>query len=232
MIRLYGLKDAGWLWGHRCNKHYMANQSVVPPGGNFPTSSTSSSPLLAFRCAPAIRPYLAEDATSPASIIVDAPVTYTQIAGAQPITLSSGGDAGSLAVTVSANGKTLATGIVPLNASKYEIQFSLTSLTAQMDAYNISCVANYAQQTYTTSTALYYLPNPTNSSVTKMDLRTGALLAKPANGSDGEYESVFPIGFYTWFDGYLAGNLSILDELKAQGWDVFCVYSFIALSMC
>jgi len=51
-----------------------------------------------------------------------------------------------------------------------------------------------------------------------MDLRTGALLAKPADGSDGKYESVFPIGFYTWFDGYLAGNLSILDELKAQGW--------------
>jgi hypothetical protein len=196
----------------------MANQSVVPPGGNFLTPSTSSSPLLAFRCAPAIRPYLAEDTTSLASIIVDAPVTYIQIAGAEPITLSSSGDAGPLAVTVSTNGKTLATGIIPLNASKYEINFSLTSLTAQKDAYNISCSASYAGKTFTTSTALSYLPNPTNSSVTKMDLRTGALLAKPADGSDGEYASVFPIGFYTSFDNYLAGNLSILDELKAQGW--------------
>jgi hypothetical protein len=78
--------------------------------------------------------------------------------------------------------------------------------------------------------ALSYLPNPTNSSVTKMDLRTGALLAKPADGSDGEYESFFPIGFFTWFDGYLAGNLSILDELKAQGWDIFTLYSIITLS--
>ena len=198
----------------------MANQSIVPPGGNFPTPSTSSSPLLAFRCAPAIRPYLAEDTTSPASIIIDAPVTYTQIAGAEPITLSSGSDAGSLAVTISANGKILATGMVPPNASKYEIQFSLTSLTPQMDAYNISCSASYPGKTFTTSTAFFYLPNPTNSRVTKMDLRTGALLAKPADGSDGEYASVFPIGFYTSFDHYLVGNLSILDELKAQGWDI------------
>jgi hypothetical protein len=50
-----------------------------------------------------------------------------------------------------------------------------------------------------------------------MDLRTGALMAKPANGSGGDYESIFPIGFYTTFDGYLAGNLSVLDELKEQG---------------
>ena len=80
--------------GHRCNKHYMTNQSVVPPGGNFPIPLTSSSPLLALCCAPAIRPYLAEDTTSPASIIFDAPVTYTQIAGAEHINLSSGSDTG------------------------------------------------------------------------------------------------------------------------------------------
>jgi hypothetical protein len=195
----------------------MENQSVVPPCGNFPIPAAASSPLLAFRCAPAIRPYLVEDATSPASILIDAPVTYTQIAGAEPISLSSGKDSGSLVVTISAHGKTLAIGRVPLNASKYEIPFLLSSLTAQKDAYNISCSATYAQQTFNTSTALYYMPNPTNSSVTKMDLRTGVLMAKPPDGTDGDYKSIFPIGFYTSFDGYLAGNLSILDELKAQG---------------
>lgn len=133
-------------------------------------------------------------------------------------------------MTVGANRKTLACAIVPLNASKYEIQFSLSSLTSQMDAYNISCSASYAEQIFATSMTLSYLPNPTNS-VTKMDLRTGALLAKPADGRDSEYESVSPIGFHAWLNGYLAGNLSILDELKAQGWDIFRVYSIITLSM-
>ena len=53
--------------------------------------------------------------------------------------------------------------------------------------------------------------------MTKTDLRTGALLAKPATGEDGPYETVFPIGFYTDFSSYIAANLSVLNELKEQG---------------
>ncbi|KAG6836204.1 hypothetical protein H0H93_010316 [Arthromyces matolae] len=53
-----------------------------------------------------------------------------------------------------------------------------------------------------------------------MDLRTGALLARPANGKGGPYTPVIPIGFYTQFDGYLARNLSISAELAAQGFTV------------
>jgi hypothetical protein len=56
-----------------------------------------------------------------------------------------------LAVIVGANRKTLACAIVPLNASKYEIQFSLSSLTSQMDAYNISCSDSYAEQIFVNS---------------------------------------------------------------------------------
>lgn len=50
-----------------------------------------------------------------------------------------------------------------------------------------------------------------------MDLRTGALLSRPATGKAGPYETVFPIGFYTDFGGYLASNLSVLDDLKERG---------------
>ncbi len=49
-----------------------------------------------------------------------------------------------------------------------------------------------------------------------MDLRTGALLVKPANGTGGAFEPFFPIGYYTQF-GYLAGNLSIPAALASQG---------------
>jgi hypothetical protein len=31
------------------------------------------------------------------------------------------------------------------------------------------------------------------------------------------YTPVFPLGFYTSFDDYLAKDLSILDDLKARG---------------
>ena len=43
-------------------------------------------------------------------------------------------------------------------------------------------------QSFSTSTALYVLPDPSSGSVTKMDLRTGALLAKPATGNGGNYD--------------------------------------------
>lgn len=245
----------------RCGKNYMSNETVVEPGGQFTFPASSSTPLLAFRCGPSIRPYIADDSSSPAGILIDSSVTYSNISGAQAINLPpsiSGSD--QLSVTVSINGKTIAQGNVPLNVSKYELPFSLLGLQAQAEPYNISCTATYATsmqsspaprnaklyipilpswlelfstygtkhtrhvhhvrsssaQTFQTSASLSYLPNPTQGSITKMDLRTGALLAKPANSSGG-YDTVFPIGFYTMFDGYLASNLSNLDQLKAQG---------------
>ena len=52
-----------------------------------------------------------------------------------------------------------------------------------------------------------------------MDLRTGALLAKPASGKGGNYQTVFPFGFYTSFD-YLSSNLANIDAIAAQGYTV------------
>lgn len=214
-----------------CNKHYMANQSIVPPGGEFTIPAVSDVPLLAFRCAAAVKPYLEEDVGTPAGVLIDSPVVYSEIVGAQPIGLAAGplSSAGQLDVTVSLNGKTLVNALVPLNASAYELSFSLDGITPQMTPYNLSCGATYlasdstsssSPQTYNASAALSVLPNPTNSSVTKMDLRTGALLVKPATGLGGEYEPIFPVGFYTTFDGYLSTNISVVDTLKQQGFNI------------
>lgn len=83
----------------------------------------------------------------------------------------------------------------------------------------MTCTATLSGQTFTASGLLTYLPNPPSSigSVTKMDLRTGALLARPANGNGGNFAPVFPIGFYTQFDSYLAKDLSIPATLAGQG---------------
>ncbi|CCM01655.1 uncharacterized protein FIBRA_03717 [Fibroporia radiculosa] len=208
-----------------CGKNYMQSSPVVPPGGQFAIPATSSEPLLAFRCVPAIKPYLPEDAFTPASIIVDTYITYSEIANTAPISLPDDGLLGDLLVTVEVDGMIVTGGIVPLNATKVELPFSLIGLTPQKAARDVSCTAVYAStkglQTFKTSAALSYLPNPTDgSAVTKMDLRTGALLAKPATGKGGDYEPVMAVGFYSGFDNYLATNLSTINEAKEMGFSV------------
>jgi hypothetical protein len=193
----------------------MSTAPTVAPTGQFPIPTTSSTTLLSLRCSPALRPYLSSDAATSAFFLIDTPLVNSQIANASPINLSAAPT--NLSVTVSLGSTTLAQGMVPLNASKAELSFSLSGLTPSTTPYNISCSATYGSaQTFTATTTLSFLPDPTVGSATKMDLRTGAMLARPANGS-GDYSPVFPIGFYTMLDSYLSTNLSILDELAEQG---------------
>ena len=198
------------------------------PGGRFRILATSPTPLLALRCAPAIRPYLAEDATtlSPQdmAILIDTPVTFQQITNAASISIPALNTAGFLNVSVSVDGNRIANGTVPLNATKHALSFSLSSLKPRVEAYTITCSATFSSQQYLATGSLTYLPDPPPNigSVTRMDLRTGAILAKPADGNGGSYAPVFPIGFYTAFDDYLAKDLvNIPAQLKAQGQALF-----------
>ena len=201
----------------------------MPSGGQFAIQATSSTPLLALRCSPVIRPYLAEDATTLSSddmaILIDSPIIFQYISNAAPISIPNFNNFGTLSVSVSVDGNTLTNGSVPLNATKYPLSFSLSesSLQPRVDAYTITCSATFSSQQYQATGSLTYLPNPPSSigSVTKMDLRTGAILAKPADGKEGSYAPVFPIGFYTTFEGYLTENPTISAQLKAKGW-AFC----------
>ncbi|KAG2757736.1 hypothetical protein P692DRAFT_20813807 [Suillus brevipes Sb2] len=217
-----------------CGKNFMANQSVVPPGGQFVLPTQSVEPLLSFRCAPVFRPYLQEDAKS-AAFVVDTPIVYDWIAGAEPILLpstsgssSSSTGLGSLSVTISV-GSVKTTANVPLNATNFQIPVDISKLQAQKTKYNVSCSATYTapsssksqpayNQKFKTSASLLYLPD-TNASVTKTDLRTGALWVRPANGKGGAFAPFVPQGFYINFDQYLAKNLTMIDQLKADGFN-------------
>ncbi|KAK0457025.1 uncharacterized protein EV420DRAFT_534866 [Desarmillaria tabescens] len=203
-----------------CNKNYMSTEPIVPP-----VPERFSTPLFALRCGPALRPYLPEDQDgivddpTAVSILVDTPITYSLIVGASPITSTLGA---TLKVTVSAEGKTLASGRVPFNAAKHALPLSLSALTPRTEVYNISCTAETeVGEQFATTALLSYLPAPPDDigSVTKMDTRTGGLLARPAH-QDGAYERVFPIGFYTQFDSFLAVNLSAIGTLKEQGFNI------------
>lgn len=220
----------------------MASQPIVPPGGQFSIPTPSKEPLLSFRCVPVIKPYIfPEDVSKPAGILIDTPVIHSRISGATPIGIPDRGPLGALLVTVRLEGRVLAQGSVPLNTSGFELPFQLEGIQPRREPFNLTCTASYRvptsvgdgqgggegdvgggggghTQTFEASSALSYLPAPPEGrSVTKMDLRTGALLARPVGGQTGEYETVFPIGFYTNFGGYLASNLSLLDEIKVDG---------------
>lgn len=227
-----------------CNKNYMADSPIEPPGvlissahsnwtsvqtvvgGKFEFPEASDEPLLSLRCGQAIRPYLEEDVQnsdplSSLEILVDTPIVYSKISGALPINIGSDSTnpvTGSLVVSV--DGKTLAEGEVALNTSKVSLTLDLNSVSAQVETYNMTCTLTFDDQVYSTTSALSYLPNPAEDytgSVVKLDMRTGGLLARPATGEDGPYERVYPVGFYTNFGGYLSKNLSVIAELKAQG---------------
>ncbi|KAF9254056.1 hypothetical protein L218DRAFT_913551 [Marasmius fiardii PR-910] len=214
-----------------CNKNYMKTQPVVPPGGEFPIPDTSTAPLLQLGCGQAVKPYLPEDTAqhgndnSFVSILVDTPVIFTKNPGASPITLPSGGSLPQpLSVTVNLDGKKLVSGNVPVNATKTPLMFSLSTIQPRTKAYNLTCTATTAdgKQKFTASTLFTFLPEKPKDigSVTKMDMRTGALLARPANGTSGPYERIFPIGFYTQFDSFLARNISAIKVLKDQGFNI------------
>jgi hypothetical protein len=186
----------------------------VPPGGNFPIPSASSTPLLAFRCGPGVKPYLPSDSTG--TLLVDSILTYSDISGATPITAKYTSST-KLTVTAQVNGKTIAKGSIPLNATKAELPLALKGLIPRSQAYDLSCTATINGQNFSAKSELAYLPLPKAGSVTKMDLKTGALLARPATGKGGSYAPVFPIGYYTNFGDYLATNLSLLNDIKAAG---------------
>ena len=208
----------------RCGKQYRPNQPLYPVAwANFPLPAHTTTPQLALRCNPALKPFLTDDTDTPSSqIIVDALVRYEEIAGAQPLTLPASPDT-ELSVTVWIDGKPLASGTVSLNGSA-AIPFSLSGLSPRPQPYSLRCSATLSspnQKFMSTRTSLTYLPMPANNagSITKFDLRTGGLLAKRLGAhTQDSYESIFPVGFFTQFQGYLEGNDQVLEELKSQGW--------------
>lgn len=222
----------------------MSNQTVVPPGGQFQLPATSTKPLLAFRCSPAFRPYLEEDAKH-AAFVIDTPLVYRYIQGASPISLSSSDpnssdsecdDLGTVDVTISIGGQVHAKAEVPLNATGYEIPLDISSLVAQKTHYNVTCQATYqaetsssSEQQFSTNASLLYLPD-TDGSVVKTDLRTGALWVRPADGKGGDFKPFVPQGFYVSFDQYLAKNLSLIDQLKVDGFNTVRFFTSALLS--
>lgn len=182
-----------------CGKHYMQGSPVVAPGGQFQFPDMPNVPMLNLQCSPAVKPYLAGEA---ASLIIDARITSLKVPGA--VQFSNPHDAKSLDVFVSVDGgRADFLGSVPINSTGTEFPLSLGSLAPRKQAYTVTCTAGFSRsskQPFEASTQLHYLVPPSKGSVTKQDFRTGSLLVKQGSS----WEPIFPIGFYTSFDGYLS----------------------------
>jgi hypothetical protein len=187
---------------------------IVLLGGRFKEPEVSSSPLLALQCGQAIRPYIESEDENSALVLVNAQITNLKVEGASQIDISEG--IVDLQVNITVDGIVVAEGAIPLNATRHELSLSLENLKPRSQAYEMMCTASAGSQTFQASSILTYLPTQSNGSVTKIDVRTGALLARPLD-RDGNYTPIFVTGFYTQFGNYLAQNLSVISELKEQG---------------
>ncbi|KAF8332087.1 uncharacterized protein EI90DRAFT_3056512 [Cantharellus anzutake] len=199
-----------------CGKPYQKGSPpvTIPPESMFPVPPTSSLPLLDFSCNPAVQPYISgEDEL--ATFLLDAEITSTV---GQPFSGIVGET--SLQVELVHGQSIFATAVIEAGRRGVEVNVPLATYFApSSQGYQIQCVAKVqGASTYNSSTVLKYLPPNQNGSVIKLDLRTGTLLTKPKGST--EYQPIVPYGFYTSFSDYLALNLSVVNEIKAQGFNV------------
>ncbi|QRV88888.1 hypothetical protein RhiJN_16906 [Ceratobasidium sp. AG-Ba] len=202
-----------------CGKYYKPGLPARPPGGNFPVPSTSSTPLLRFECWPSLRPFVSGLDTK-GSILLSASTVNT-VPG---VSYSSSTDGTLFHVTAQLDGHTVASNVsLSLNAGTLNqtpaIDFVKLGLRPRRDAYNLTCSATAAKsgKVFKSSASVQYLPAKPKGigAVVQMDGRTGGLVP-----SSGAKSPVFPFGFYTSFGTYLAKNISILDEIKKEGFNM------------
>lgn len=185
--------------------------SQPPPGGQFDVPAASDTDLLAFRCAPALKPYLSGDDHA-ASVVVDARLTRVHEDNALALPPHLPGT--PLLVSVAVGGKHVAHGTV-IPGGTLELPFSLASLQPSASPHNVECTALLGAHTFNATSELFFLPpNPLGANTVKFEARTSSLLVK----EDSTWTPIFPFGFYTSFDGFVGANFSILDDVKARGW--------------
>jgi hypothetical protein len=204
----------------RCGKYYKQEhrheESIETPFGDFQHGEVLG-PLFAFQCLPRMQLYLeGVDCATSASVLVDTLTTLAPLRYASPLTTP----VATITLNIDIEGLHSVHKNVQINSTNLEFPVSLCHLLPQRQPFTLTCSAqleSYSSpnEILVTSSPLLYLPSPISGTATSIDRKTGALMTRAANRT---FQAVFPIGFYTNFGGHLAGNLSILDEIKSQGY--------------
>lgn len=116
-------------------------------------------------------------------------------------------------IAIETTDQVLVSNSVIVNSTDNLFDFDISQLKPQLDAYEIVLygASSDGNQTYTATTKLFYLPDKTIGSVTKIDNLNGGLWYKN-NVTNNEFIPFFAFGFYTDYGGYL--ELS-LENVKA-----------------
>ncbi|CAE6440513.1 unnamed protein product [Rhizoctonia solani] len=200
-----------------CGKYYKPGLPAQPPGGNFPAPTTSTKPLLRFECWPGLRPYVSGlDSTGSvlfsASVVDKSPGTpYDPLKDGSLFYVSAQIDGKNVASSVALSSN----GVI----SEDEFTWSKLAITPRKDVYNLTCTATAVKsgKAFQHSSTVAYLPPKPDSigNVVQADGRTGALLVPQGD----KRVPLLPFGFYTGFGGYLDQNLTILDDIKNEGYN-------------
>lgn len=119
---------------------------------------------------------------------------------------------------------------VALNSKDNIFDFPLALLgKPQLEPYIISLTGITLDgiQKFSATTEIYYLPEKSTGSVTKIDNLNGGLLFRGA-GTQGSFQPLLPFGFYGDYGGYFALNTSNVQTYYDQGFNVInLVTSFL-----
>lgn len=110
---------------------------------------------------------------------------------------------------------------VAINSTDNLFDFDFHRLQPRMDAYDIVLygVTPGGDRVYSARTQLFYLPDKTTGSVTKIDNLNGGMLFKN-NATGKQFEPLLPFGFYADYSGYLALKLENVKAYHDQGFNV------------
>ncbi|EED14640.1 conserved hypothetical protein [Talaromyces stipitatus ATCC 10500] len=200
-----------------CGKPYKSGSPNINPGGQLTQPQPSPNPLLYVQIEPRHSIYVSSEES--ATFIVDAALSdyygspysnSTQVLGSSTPEPFSDLYFSILAESID---QVLVTNSVRINTTNNLFDFNIAQLTPQFDPYDIVLygASSDGNQTYSTATKLFYLPDKQPGSITKIDNLNGNLLYRN-NATNNTFVPFFAFGFYTSWGGYLEPSL---ENLKA-----------------
>lgn len=210
-----------------CGKPYMAGSPNYNPGGMLHPPAPSPSPMLYVQVEPRHSIYVSSENTG--DFIVDASLSHIHGAPFMNSTPSAAGGNqtapfGTLDfdIRIEETDQLLVSNSLAVNSTNNLFSFNLRSLKPRMRPYSVVLYGapgqSYANQSYTATTELYYLPAKSNGSTVKIDNLYGGMLVAN-NVTNNTFEPLLPFGFYTSCSGYLNYSLENVSNYKAYGFN-------------
>lgn len=167
----------------------------------MPPTPVSGPPLLDVQFKPRYSLYLDSEETG--EFIVNVPLS--QFFGqAWPNSTSDRADQFVFSINLVSNDDPLVENRVTINSTGNVFGFDLSSLKASLNPIEVVLYGGPegGDPMWTATTELYYLPEKTNGSVTKLDNLNGGMLFRN-KWTNNKFVPLLAYGFYSSFDGFL-----------------------------